>query len=463
MSQTTNLTKTGYYLPGDTPSIKKHKRALQVKPWSPPNRNDYKKPIILYKFSRPDGILIPRYYGLKHFGYPETDTLSNQDVRVRSNMVFGGTLRDYQVPIVKKCMEHLNTNHGGVLSISPGMGKTCCALYMACQLRCKTFIVVHTTTLLNQWKERIKQFVPNASIGIVQGPLCETDSGYDICIGMVHSLSYKTYPADAFDSFQLVVYDEIDRMCTQVFSKSFSAVAAGAKYTMGLSATPTREDRCERVFYAFIGPIMYKQVREPDNSVQVYVNYVRHKDFEPCYDKNGEISYTNTVIKISKMEFRNRILANRIKSLLKEHEDRKVLVLGAYIQQLEILQKLLPRGSASLYIGRMNEKQRAKAQTFRVILGTYAIASVGMDIPALNTLVFATPRKQIEQAVGRIMRKLKASVHPIIIDPVDSFYYFVAQSKKRITFYNKNGYQIVRGSDSDSSEKNSKDHDFLPE
>ncbi|MAF36205.1 hypothetical protein CL622_03750 [archaeon] len=440
-----SLTEKGYYVPTDTKQLAKHKKALQIVPWTPYTNKQYrgyKKPIVLYTFARPAGILVPRYYGLEHFGKPKIDTLSNQEIRVRKSMTFKGSLRDYQVPIVSKCMDHMRAHCGGVLCISPGMGKTCCALYMACQWKCKTMIIVHTSTLLNQWKERVHQFVPNASIGIVQGPLCETDAAYDICIGMVHSLSYKPYAPDAFKSFQLVVYDEIDRMCTQVFSKSFAKVAAHAKYTMGLSATPRREDRCERIFYAYIGPIMHEQKRDPDESVKVYVPFVHHKQFEPCRDKNGEISYTNTVIKMSKMPHRNHMLAQRILDLAK-HPDRKILVLGAYINQLEDLLARLPKGMGSLYIGRMNEQERARAQTFRVILGTYSIASVGMDIPALNTLVFATPRKQIEQAVGRIMRKLKATIYPVIVDPVDSFYYFVAQSKKRITFYRKNGYQII--------------------
>ena len=68
-----------------------------------------------------------------------------------------------------------------------------------------------------------------------------------------------------------------------------------------------------------------------------------------------------------------------------------------------------------------------------------------MDIPALNTLVLASPRREIEQSVGRILRKTKGDVgyvNPMIIDIVDSFYYLYYQGKARQTFYSGYGYKI---------------------
>ena len=46
-----------------------------------------------------------------------------------------------------------------------------------------------------------------------------------------------------------------------------------------------------------------------------------------------------------------------------------------------------------------------KAQEKDIILGTYSMASEGMDIPKLNTIFLASPKSDVVQSVGRILRK----------------------------------------------------------
>ncbi len=45
----------------------------------------------------------------------------------------------------------------------------------------------------------------------------------------------------------------------------------------------------------------------------------------------------------------------------------------------------------------------------------------GFDVATLNTLLIATPRPDVDQIVGRILRVDKASrtIHPLILDVVD--------------------------------------------
>ena len=73
------------------------------------------------------------------------------------------------------------------------------------------------------------------------------------------------------------------------------------------------------------------------------------------------------------------------------------------------------------------------------------MAAEGMDIPHLDTLILASPRTDIEQSVGRILRKKveDRTVKPIIVDIVDKFSVFINQGKKRNTYYKKNKYKIV--------------------
>ena len=69
------------------------------------------------------------------------------------------------------------------------------------------------------------------------------------------------------------------------------------------------------------------------------------------------------------------------------------------------------------------------------------MASEALDIPELNTLVMTTPRKEIEQTVGRILRKIH-EVQPIIVDIVDQLPSFSKQGMLRRKFYKNNEYVI---------------------
>ena len=78
---------------------------------------------------------------------------------------------------------------------------------MISTLKMRTIILVHKEFLMNQWITRIQEFMPNASIGKIQGKKCDV-LGRDIVVGMVQSVSKKDdYPSYAFSYFFfLIVY-----------------------------------------------------------------------------------------------------------------------------------------------------------------------------------------------------------------------------------------------------------------
>jgi superfamily II DNA or RNA helicase len=76
-----------------------------------------------------------------------------------------------------------------------------------------------------------------------------------------------------------------------------------------------------------------------------------------------------------------------------------------------------------------------------VVIATYAMAAEALDIKTLTTLIMATPKTDIEQSVGRILREKHSS--PIVVDIVDSHNTFKNQWRKRKTFYKKENYKII--------------------
>ena len=71
-------------------------------------------------------------------------------------------------------------------------------------------IVVHKEFLAQQWRERIQQFCPGATIGTVQRDKIEVE-GCDFVIAMLQSLSLKEYSFKQFESIGVVFADEVSR------------------------------------------------------------------------------------------------------------------------------------------------------------------------------------------------------------------------------------------------------------
>ena len=103
--------------------------------------------------------------------------------------------------------------------------------------------------------------------------------------------------------------------------------------------------------------------------------------------------------------------------------------------------------SCGFYVGGMKEKDLALAAMKPVLLATYGMAAEGLDIKTLTTLVLATPRTDIVQAVGRILRS--EHQRPLIIDVIDTHDCFQRQWKKRLLYYRKNEYTVKLGTSRD--------------
>ena len=96
-----------------------------------------------------------------------------------------------------------------------------------------------------------------------------------------------------------------------------------------------------------------------------------------------------------------------------------------------------------MYRGKMKPEELKESEQKSIILGTYSIASVGLDIKGLNTLILATPRSDVVQASGRIQRDLSPLFGKKIVDFYDKFSVFTGQYAKRLQYYKKSEFEIA--------------------
>jgi superfamily II DNA or RNA helicase len=540
----TYLGQKGYTIPKNEISIEKQKQIktdLTIRPYIPGAPPGTQNTFPAYRESGAK-LYVPHYYGVEQFGPPKENKVSEgQDVAFE----FKGTLRDYQAPVVGKFIKTVTASgqpSGGLLELPCAWGKTSASLYIMSQLKKKTIVIVHKEFLMNQWIERIAQFVPAARIGKIQGPTVDVEDK-DIVLCMLQSLINKEYPAELFSQFGLTIIDEVHHISSQTFSNSLFKVVT--KYMLGLSATMDRKDGTTKVFKMFLGPVIHKVERKNEHEVEVRAMTYRTNDAEfndTILDFKGQPQISSMISKLSSYNRRTEFIIQTLTTFISanpplekvepkidtEHppcclcnksinylvrntccdqvkycllcmdavvknakdtleqtvnkktgevkqvkrrpkcpccskvlayeqnyvdtgqvkpiHELQTIVLSHNLNVLEyIYQKFVCKNLASVgyYVGGMSEQELKASEKKHVILATYSMASEGLDIPGLNAEFLISPKTDIVQSVGRILRAKHATTQPVIYDFVDTHDVFQRQWRKRKTFYKKQNYKIV--------------------
>jgi superfamily II DNA or RNA helicase len=420
------------------------RKELTVKPFIP--KSPIQPPSFPVYRESSNKFYIPRYFGYDNYGEPEESKISHGD---DINICFEGQLRDYQQEIVDIYMKRANEDGGkigggGFLELHTGGGKTVLALNIIAQLKKKTLIIVHKSFLLNQWVERIKQYLPSARIGRIQGQLIDIEDK-DIVLGMLQSLSMKEYPYEIFKTFGLTIVDEVHHISSEVFSRSLLKIVT--KYTLGLSATMQRKDGLSKVFKMYLGDIIFKSsIKRDDKVIVKSIEYnVCDDDYsEVDTDYRGNIKYSTMIGKLCSFNRRSEYIISIIKKEFELNKEQQMIVLAHNKNILTYLHDAIrSRNIATVgyYLGGMKEALLKESESKQVIIATYAMASEGLDIPSLTTLVFASPKTDITQSVGRILRTKHSN--PLVIDIVDQHDIFKMQWEKRKSYYIKHKYKIL--------------------
>jgi superfamily II DNA or RNA helicase len=444
------LTLNGYRLSKSTnPPLDELRKTLTVKPQVPKVFVSNPNSVPRYKVygEAPDCLYLPKHFGISKYG-PPTSTTRDVPQTPDEFWTFAGSLRPIQQPVVDAFLKP--EPHDGILSLHTGGGKTVCALYIASQLKLPTLVIVHNSFLRDQWEERVKGFLPKARIGRIQGDLCEIDDR-EIIIAMLQTLSMKTISILKFRPLGLVIVDECHHIASEVFVQALPKVTS--KYMLGLSATPTRKDGLMFVANWFLGPLLYTSDTGDKEDRGVHVEVYEYKNDDPVFNEilyNAQgVMFTSLMInKLAECEDRTRWLVEILKDVLEETSHRQVLVLSDRVQHTKDILAALPeslRSKAAILSTDVKAAARAEfCATKTILIATYAMCKEGFDVPTLNTLVMATPRPDVDQIVGRILRVEKSArtATPLILDLVDP--QFRRQFQERNALYKQRSYNVTK-------------------
>jgi superfamily II DNA or RNA helicase len=463
----TCLDRRGYVLTGlDAATAADLRKELTVAPLVNPNapmgaaaRAEAEAPFPVYRdLADQDGLLVPRAFGLERWGVPTLSAIKEVG-GTPIHVQFVGDLRADQREPVRSFLEAARdpSRMGGLLEMRCAAGKTVQALYIACQLGWKTLVVCHKSFLMAQWKERLAQFVPSARIGSICQDKVDV-SGKDFVLASLQSLAmrpYGAYPEHVFDEFGLVVVDECHHVAAQVFSRALHRIVRGNAVTLGLSATMARKDGLRRVFEWWLGRPAFVMRRCAAADVGVRVRLldvpaplVPH-EHPGIVDMpwSGKPNVAAMVNRLSERPSRNDLIVQAWRDALQEDPGRRVLVLSerrAHLSELQRRFEAESLGLTGMYVGGMKQADLdATARDAKVCLATVQMASEGLDVKGLDTLLLACiSTSDIEQMVGRILRDApeQRARAPLVIDLQDGFSVFAAQARRRRAFYRARGW-----------------------
>lgn len=385
---------------------------------------------------------------------------------------FSGTLRDRQQEAADALLRH----EDGILMAPTGFGKTVVGAYVIGKLKMRTLVIVPKTNLVDQWSERLGEFLDieddrppiltksgkpskrkrpvigqigggkNAPSGIVDIATFQSLSAKDD-LGIPHA---KPLVKD----YDLVICDECHYGAAPNYEFVMKSVSARRVY--GLSATPKRPDGLERAIYMHCGPVRHKVDPKEQAAEQGFrrilkprFTRIRLASLEPG------ASFNQVAEALCEHGARNALIAEDAIGAVES--GRTPLVITNRKEHAAEFARLLGESGIEVHMltgeGTAREK-RERIERVRNATGTrYAIVATGayigegFDLPQLDTLLLASPYSHegvITQYSGRLHRESEGKDDVIVYDYVDASVPMLERMyKKRLKTYAHLGYEIA--------------------
>ncbi len=347
-------------------------------------------------------------------GFVKGDSL-NLSLRsqTRAGVTFG--LRRYQREAVSAWHKNGNVGGGhGVIVLPCGAGKTIVGLASMVATGCETLILATGTASVRQWIHELleRTSLTESQVGEFSGARKEikpvTVTTYQILThrrSTEHEFTHMGLFSAA--NWGLIIYDEVHLLPAPVFRVTADIQA---RRRLGLTATLVREDGREADVFSLIGPKRF-DVPWRELERKGFVAEAR------CVELRVELNeLLHTQYELADKRHKVRIAAENpdkmavVDELLKRHQEDKVLVIGMYLQQLQIAANLF---GAPLITGKTPTPEReALYEDFRKgrirVLIVSKVANFSIDLPDANIAIQISgtfgSRQEEAQRLGRILR-----------------------------------------------------------
>ena len=378
------------------------------------------------------------------------------------SLKFLGKLRKDQAKAVTAITKH-NT---GVLYAPTAFGKTVAAIGIISKRKVNTLILTHSRQLLEQWQERLKSFldattpesrdlsgamhVSTLRIGVIGGGKKKPSGQIDIATyqSLINKKDNTVDPL--IQGYGQVIIDECHHVSAPRFEMVLNEVRA--KFVLGLTATPDRQDGHQKIIFMLAGPIRHKVKMNHSAKFEQQVVITQLSNQPPPHLLNNEERphISDAYHWLMEDEVRTQKIVNDVIEQIEE--GKHPLVLTERREHAEhINQALLEKEIRSIILrGAMRAKERKAANEqladAQVIVATGKYIGEGFDLPRLDTLFLAMPiawKGSLAQYAGRIHRESDGKDVVTIFDYVDaSFPMLKRMFNKREKAYKAMGYQL---------------------
>jgi superfamily II DNA or RNA helicase/very-short-patch-repair endonuclease len=330
------------------------------------------------------------------------------------NVSFCGALRPEQQAAAEAMLRH----DTGVLAATTAFGKTVLAAWLIAQRRVNTLVLVHRRQLMEQWIERLSEFlgVPAKTIGRLGGGRKKLTGMLDVAL--LQSLVHKGTVDDRIGDYGHLVVDE----CHHLSARSFELVArrAKARFVTGLSATLARKDGHHPIIFMQCGPVRHRVDAKRQAAARPFTHrvFVRPTGFRTTAEPEDDprMEFHRLCEALRNEDARNEMICADVLGAVRE--GRSPLLLTERIEHvLRLAQRLSDEIPHVITLqGGMGRKELQGAldslahipdTAGRVILATGRYIGEGFDDPRLDTLFLTLPvswRGTISQYVGRLHR-----------------------------------------------------------
>ena len=387
---------------------------------------DTPKELFFYEEKGKEGFFAPRGFLPDILSYCEKNGIeykidNKTHLFPNINIEFSGALKPYQDIAVEKML----SEYEGTLCSPTGSGKTVMGIYMITTRKQPTIILVHTKELLNQWIDRLKQFtnISDDQIGIIgSGRL---DEQKDVTVALIQTL--RKYP-EIINTYSYLMCDECHRLPSKIFSDVVTNFRG--RYITGLSATPYRNDKLDKVVEWYAGPILYNiPQRELIKSGDItgIQSIIRKTNFNSQIENPAD-EYPKLLQEISFDKERNLMIAKDVIESVKNGET--CLVLSDRKAHCQELQDCLEKqGMASTVLtGDTHITKREQivkdvnAGKIKILIATGQLIGEGFDCKNLSCLFLTMPIRysgRIIQYIGRVLRPMAGKDKATIYDYFD--------------------------------------------